>query len=358
MLRSSANARYVAFAAVTVVCIATAVRFVIGRIPRQRPPAHTRSVAIDSPADRAALMKAAHALVLEPYQSWSDREARFIGVVSLVALDPKNSRRIHTSLECDRLHFAAGTGICLLRNTSAGAMGESVDVTLFDSTFESTHTFNVEGFPTRARVSPDGRYAAFTVFVTGHSYADANMSTATTLLDIANGQPIANLEDFTILRDGARYQSPDVNYWGVTFTADSSNFYTTLRTRGVNYLARGNISGRTVTVMRPDVECPSLSPDGTRLVFKRSVPGRKWRLTSLDLLTMQETPLAEIQSVDDQVEWLDAEHVLYESVAPDSANRWPSIMMVPADGTGEPAVFASKATSPAVVRSSGAQAHN
>lgn len=38
----------------------------------------------------------------------------------------------------------------------------------------------------------------------------------------------------------------------------------------------------------------------------------------LDLATMQETPLAEKQSVDDEVEWLDNEHILYHKVDPDS----------------------------------------
>jgi len=338
-------ARYAAVGVVTVVCAAAAVSFVVARMPRRAIV--SRPVPVDSPVARAALMKTSYALVLEPHQSWSDPESRFVGVVSVVSLNAPGARRLHTALECDRVHFAEGTGICLRRNTSA--IGESLDVTLFNAAFEAIHQFSVDGFPSRARVSPDGRHAAFTAFVSGHSYADSNMSTATLLLDTASGRVLGNLEEFTILRDGARYQSPDVNYWGVTFSAADDAFFVTLRTHGVNYLARGSIATRTVTMLRPDVECPSLSPDGTRLAFKRPTPERKWRLTTLDLRTLHETPLAELHSVDDQVEWLDTDHVLYESTATDPATSGPIIMMVSADGSGRPSVFAVNATSPAVV---------
>ena len=43
------------------------------------------------------------------------------------------------------------------------------------------------GMPSRARVSPDGRYGAVTLFVTGHAYADrGTFSTQTTLIDMAD----------------------------------------------------------------------------------------------------------------------------------------------------------------------------
>ena len=62
----------------------------------------------------------------------------------------------------------------------------------------------------------------------------------------------------------------------------------------------------------------------------------------LDLATMKETPLAEERPVDDQVEWLDDERVLY-GIRPDTR-------VVPADGGRPPRKFLSKALSPAVVR--------
>jgi Tol biopolymer transport system component len=59
-------------------------------------------------------------------------------------------------------------------------------------------------------------------------------------------------------------------------------------------------------VPRENVECPSLSPDGTRIAIKKrvdNVPGN-WRLAVLDLSTLQDTLLNdETRSVDDQGSW-------------------------------------------------------
>ena len=51
------------------------------------------------------------------------------------------------------------------------------------------------GVPSRARVSRDGRLAAVTTFVTGHSYATpGQFSTAATLIDVRRGKVIGDLE--------------------------------------------------------------------------------------------------------------------------------------------------------------------
>src|SRR6185437_15593779 len=87
----------------------------------------------------------------------------------------------------------------------------------------------------------------------------------------------------------------------------------TLATGGRTYLIRGSVSRRQARTIHENVECPSLSPDGTRIAYKKRTDSssRPWRLTVLDLTTMRETPLAEQRSVDDQAEWLDNGHVLY-----------------------------------------------
>ena len=58
-------------------------------------------------------------------------------------------------------------------------------------------------------------------------------------------------------------------------------------------------------VQQEGVECPSLSPDGTRIAFKtRSDSGVgpiTWRIAVLDLATSEVTELAETRNVDDQV---------------------------------------------------------
>ena len=273
------------------------------------------------------------------------RDSAERGTVELSALDAVDERRTATNLRCERIHFASSKGICLSREIRL--LSARTVATLVDADFQPLSRVRTDGIPTRARISPDGRYAAFTVFVTGHSYGDSQMSTATLLWEIDKGATVANLEEFKVLKDGKVLDSPDFNYWGVTFRNDSNFFYATLRTGGVNYLVHGDIKAKTVTVIHKGVECPSLSTDETRIVFKKMISRDNWRLTVLDLITFEETPLAETKSVDDQAEWLDNDHVLYALVDP---APWMSIMVVSADGSGQPNVFAKGAASPAVVR--------
>jgi hypothetical protein len=344
------RSRQAAFIAFTLGCVAIAVGYVVWRMQHPGSVAGADLVPVTvspspvippSAEGRAALQSQPHLVVI-------NREAPYVGYVRLVSLNSTSPQMFQTTLPCDRMHYAAGKGICLFRDTSPQGDPDTVLVTLFGSDFEPLYTLKVGGFPTRTRVAPDGRYAAFTVFVTGHSYSDANMSTATILLDTASGASLGSLEEFTTWRDGVRFQSPDFNFWGVTFTRDSDQFYATLRSKGVTYLVKGAISTRTLTVLRKGVECPSLSPDGTRLAFKKLTPNGRWRLTVLDLATMQETPLAETESVDDQVEWLDNQRILYQNIDPDPP-PWMSVMVVPADGSGAPVVVMPNAISPAAV---------
>ena len=263
------------------------------------------------------------------------------GQVAVAPLaDP--GRRTLTPLRCDRVHFAAGTGLCLARG---GGFAAGYRARVFGPDLRVRHEVDVAGVPSRARVSPDGRYGSVTLFVTGHSYAAAgSFSTETTLIDLRRGERIANLEEFTVTREGRQVTAEDVNFWGVTFARDSDRFYATMATGGKTYLIEGSVSARAARTLHENVECPSLSPDGTRLAYKRRTDSdeRPWRLTVLDLATLRETPLAELRSVDDQAEWLDDEHVLY--------GIDDEIEVVRADGGGRPGRFAAGAGSPAVVR--------
>jgi hypothetical protein len=265
------------------------------------------------------------------------------GQVAIAALGPGSQRRSLTPLSCDRVYYsAAGAGICLARGHGFAA-GERVEV--FGPDLRIRHQFSLAGIPSRARVSPDGRYGAVTLFVAGHSYAPTgSFSTATPIIDLARGRKIANLEDFVVMRGGRRVTAIDVNFWGVTFARDSDRFYATMATGGRTYLIEGSVRARGARVIHENVECPSLSPDGTRVAFKKRGPSesKPWRLTVLDLATMRETPLAETRSVDDQAEWLDDGRVLYGL---DGA-----VWTARADGRGRPRRFLAGADSPAVVR--------
>ena len=75
-----------------------------------------------------------------------------------------------------------------------------------------------------------------------------------------------------------------------------------------------------------------------------------WRLHVLDLASSVETPLAEVRHVDDQVEWLNNQEILYampDESAPTA--RVTDIWKVSADGSGTPELFLKEAFSPAVL---------
>ena len=117
------------------------------------------------------------------------------------------------------------------------------------------------------------------------------------------GAVLFDLAQLAVTRDGEPFEATDFNFWGVTFAHDGRHFYATLATGGKTYLIRGDIATRRATVIASNVECPSLSPDDTKIAFKQRVPGPgvTWRLSVLDLATMTVHHLAETRSVDDQV---------------------------------------------------------
>ena len=274
------------------------------------------------------------------------------GVASVHRLSAVDDDRRATPLRCDRLYFAQDRGVCL----TTDRFYTTHSVMVFDSEFAAIHRLPLNGVPSRVRLSPDGRLAAVTVFVSGHSYADEGFSTETSIVDTHSGERrVTSLEEFEVWRDGARLRAVDFNFWGVTFTADSDRFYATLGTGGAEYLVEGRVSTRRADVVLEGVECPSLSPDQTRIAFKKRLPvgtGFEWRLHVIDLGTLHTTPLAETRAVDDQVEWLDDTSVLY--AIPDRSAPTPlvtDVWTVAADGSGEPQLLLKGASSPAVLRS-------
>jgi hypothetical protein len=256
---------------------------------------------------------------------------------------PAGARTI-SGVACDRVYAAAGAVICLRPD---GPLA-TYQLAVLDARLRVRDTYPLVGVPNRARVSPSGRVLAWTVFVTGDSYNGGRFSTRVGMLNTATGETVDTLETFAITRDGRSYRAADVNFWGVTF-ADDRRFYATMSTAGRRYLVAGDVAARTVRTIASDVECPSLSPDGTRVVFKQARggdPAKGWRLTVLDLATMARTPLAETRSVDDQAAWFDDGTVMY---AVRRGTREADVWSVPASGGGRPALLVPDAESPAAL---------
>jgi hypothetical protein len=262
--------------------------------------------------------------------------------------DPARSAYV-TNLICERVYFAGGRGLCL-----ADARTDDLPVrrwaVAFDSHFEPRHRFPLYGVPSRVRVSPDGRFAATTLFENGHSYVEAGFSTTTSVFDLeANAVIFDNLEQLTVTRDDAVFKARDFNFWGVTFARDSDTFYATLATGGRSYLIKGSVSAKKAAVIHEGVECPSISPDNARIAFKKRIGGARgwWQIAILDLKTMTETQLwSETRSVDDQVEWLDASSVMYHL---SSGTTGADIWVTPVDGSRRPRLLVPGGYSPAVV---------
>lgn len=259
--------------------------------------------------------------------------------------DGRDDRRISPTA-CLVFHAAGGTGVCL---KLANAALNTYNAVILDNRLLPVDTREMAGTPSRTRVSPSGRLVAWTSFVGGESYASLDFSTRTAILDRRTDTLHDNLEDFAVVRDGKPYDAADINVWGVTFAAGDNRFYATLATDGHRYLVEGDLATRTMRTIRDNVECPSLSPDGSKLAYKKRVngttPDRPWKLFTLDLATGFETQTAESRPLDDQAEWLDNANVLYTLPGDLRADVW----SVPANGTGTPKVLVRYALSPTVL---------
>jgi hypothetical protein len=288
----------------------------------------------DSPATAAT-----GSVTLDPGPRLMVLTGRHLATVS--SDDPDGPKAVST-IECVRAYAAGGTGVCLHQDTAW-----SYSARILDASLEETRSFKISGLPNRARVSASGRMISWTSFISGESYNKGGFSTRTGILDTSSGVLVKSLETFTVTRDGRPYRAVDLNYWGVTFADDDNRFFATLATDGRRYLVEGDFSARTVRTIIENVECPSLSPDGTRIAFKRAIdddPVNGWRLSVLDLASLKVTPLAEERSIDDQPAWLDDATVAY--TVRDSGGD-PSVWATSAQGSGSAHLLVSSAESPA-----------
>lgn len=270
------------------------------------------------------------------------------GTLAAVPLADRAGPRAYFGITCERSSTNRTGGACLHADRGVATSSQLV---VLDSSLAEVSAEPLNGTPSRTRLSPDGSLIATTTFVAGHSYADTGFSTEAVIRK--DGRSLGNLEDWTATVDGRPLLAASRNFWGGTFAPDDDTFYVTAAVGQTTWLMKGSIRGRTLTSMRTDAECPALSPDGTKLGYKKrlgnATPG-VWRFAVLDLASGTETLLAETRNVDDQLEWLDDAHVLYQLPRSGADATVTDIWSVPADGTGAPELFIAEASSPSVVR--------
>ena len=189
-------------------CIVTAIgaSVAIGIIPTSRrsaPPraAVTTKPVLPAPPARPFLMFVS----LIPDDSFKH--------VVIAPLDAPDGARYVTPLQCDRVYYAAARGLCLAAAEEVAGKASYV-ARVFDEHFAPLHTLTLTGAPSRTRLSPDGRRAAFTVFDEGHSYADGVFSTRTTIVDTIAGTPIGELESWKVTRRRRAVFEPRLQFLG------------------------------------------------------------------------------------------------------------------------------------------------
>jgi hypothetical protein len=270
------------------------------------------------------------------------------GMVAMVPLSDVSGPRAYTPVACDRVFATKGDTLCL---ASDRGIVTTYTATVYTDATGGKTPIPLTGSPSRARLSDDGKLSATTSFVAGDSYAATNFSTRTVITHLTD-RSSSDLEDYTLLDQGQKIAPADRNYWGVTFATDDDHFFVTVAFGGATHLARGQVSTHTVETVRTDAECPSLSPDGTRVAYKKRGDRARgdWRLAVLDLASGKETQLSETRSVDDQVEWLDNDRILYGLPGEGTEAAESNVWVGNADGSGTPTLLIAKAWSPAVVR--------
>lgn len=264
------------------------------------------------------------------------------GLVMAVPLEDPGGPRAMLGPECDRVDANADQLVCL--RTRRGV------VTTFDQQLyvdgSVRESWPLPGLPSRTRLSPSGRLVANTVFVNGHSYLQTGFSTATVIRE-TSGRSLGNLESWDLYVDGERFTRRDRNLWGVTFV-DDETFFATAASGDRTWLLRGEISTRTLTALRTNAECPSASPDGSKVAYKKLVGDGTWSVAVLDLESGEEVLLDATRGLDDQVAWRDGQTLLYGLPREDT----PGVTDVWSTGLrpeNRPKLLIENAWSPAVV---------
>lgn len=252
-------------------------------------------------------------------------------------------------LRCDRAHVGANVLACL---HSVAGQGLKFDLADRQGKVGFTLSFPNVLSASRVRVARDGAMAAFTGFTAGHSYVGTDFSTRTYLVDVNKKRILADVSTFKVIETAQlKLAGKRINVWGVSFDPLRSNrFVATVGAAGQVFLAEGDIGQKTLSLLRAEMECPSISPDGKRIAFKRRNGAGGWLPAVYEIATGRELVIKEVRSVDDQIEWLDNATLLYElEHSPGAGSNDGDVMKRNADGSGSSILLRRDAGSPAAL---------
>lgn len=269
------------------------------------------------------------------------------GMVGSVALKNPAGPRELADTACDRVDVSFHMISCM--RTLRG-IPTTFETRILDASGETMDAWPLPGLPSRTRVS-DGGLVATTAFVTGHSYAADSFSTETTIRSF-DGTDYGNLETYATIVDGEELTAIDRNVWGVTF-ASEDEFYATVASGNRTWLVKGSIRDRKLVSVVENAECPSISPDGTRVAYKQRSARLglvHWDIAVLDLSTKKRTIIPLENGFDDQLEWLDGNTMLFGMPRTDEVGD-SDVYSIEADANAIPQLLIEHAWSPSVDRS-------
>ncbi len=249
-------------------------------------------------------------------------------------------------LQCERAHLGADMLACLHMQPGQGLKLELADR---KGNVRQTLSFPNISLASRVRVARDGSLIGLTGFSAGHSYSSADFSTRTYLVDGRQRRLLADVSSFRVI-ESAQLKLPArrFNVWGVSFDPNAAQkFVVTVGAGNGVWLAAGDLQNKTLTLLKADVECPSFSPDGSRIAFKRRNPAGGWWPAVYELASGREVVMQDSPNVDDQIEWLDSQTLVYEMAKREGSSE-SDLMLRKADGRTAATVLRSLAGSPAV----------
>lgn len=269
------------------------------------------------------------------------------GKVAWIPLNDLQGARTNTGLACDRVYRTGGMLSCLSVNRG---MNTTYEAEIYSVGGQRLASMPLPGEPSRTRVSATGMVGV-TAFITGESYQNVGFSTQTTI-KAPGGKDFGNIQDFTLKIGDKTLTAEDRNVWGVTFAKDGNTFYATAASGKQTWLMKGSLTDRTMTALSENAECPSISPNGKLVAYKKrradSQPAH-WDIAVQDLSkgTEQLYPLE--AGFDDQLEWLDSSTLLFGQPRADNPGDT-DIYSFDLSAGAVPELFLEHAWSPSIQR--------